>query len=299
MLKPGNLEIKSKDMSRLYQYESNLSLTGANADYRIPVKMSKEGFLIASLYNKIAAKAGQSKINISEADAKYLDKAAEELWMNRGKSLVVSGSNDTDIQVLVNAINNLLGNYGNTVDLNTPVYYRQGNDDQMTKFVDDLSAGKIDGVIFLNCNPVYDYYNGAALKAGLKNVNLKVSTSDRRDETTSEVDYIAPQHHFLESWDESNPVEGHYSLTQPTITPLFNTRQSQESFMVWSGSANTNYYDYLRARWSDDFFSKQQKILDFNTFWDQCLYDGVYEVENTSNNSYHICRKFRRSSSRN
>ncbi len=266
------------DMSRLYQYESNMSLTGANADYRIPVKMSSEGPMVGKLYNLIARKAGKDTLAATDAEAPMLEKAADELWKNRGRSLVVSGSNDENIQILVNAINSLLGNYPGVIDLDVPVYYRQGNDRAMKRFIAELSSGKIDGVIFLNCNPVYDHPMGKQITGGLGGVNLKVSTSDRMDETASLVDYVAPGHHYLESWGDAKPVAGFYGLMQPAITPLFDTRMIQESLLTWTGVDQPDYYAYLRQYWEKNFFPMQKEFTDFGVFWDKCLYDGFYRV---------------------
>jgi molybdopterin-containing oxidoreductase family iron-sulfur binding subunit len=105
-----------RKMSRHYQYESLMSLTGSNADYRIAIKPSQEGLIIAKLYNLLALKSGQSKISVPDpGDIKFLGKVADNLWAARGKSLVVAGSNDPDIQVLVNGINHMLSNYGTTI----------------------------------------------------------------------------------------------------------------------------------------------------------------------------------------
>ena len=48
---------------------------------------------------------------------KAIKLVAAELKAAKGKALVVCGSNDVAKQVLVNAINSLLGSYGNTIDL--------------------------------------------------------------------------------------------------------------------------------------------------------------------------------------
>jgi molybdopterin-containing oxidoreductase family iron-sulfur binding subunit len=266
-------------MSRLYQYESNLSITGSNADYRVPIKPSEEGLLVAKLYNLIAAKAGNKTINVPDADAEHLSAAADQLWMNRGKSLVISGSNDSSVQVIINGINYLLGNYGQTIDLSRPVYLKSGDDEKMNEFISDLNGGNIQGVIFLNCNPVYDYYKGAQIQSGLQKVNLKASTSDRMDETASEVDYVAPENHFLESWNDAQPAPGYYSLVQPTISPLFDTRQSQVSLLTWAGSEQTDYYEFVKDRWKSELFPKQSNIPGFDQFFDQCLHDGVFELD--------------------
>ncbi len=275
-IKNRKLDHGNKEMSRLYQFESNLSLTGANADYRTPIKPSSEGLIVATLYNILASKSGRQQISVPKIEVDNLASAANDLWKNKGKSLILAGSNDPNIQIVVNAINDLLGNINSTIDLKTPVYFRQGNDDQMKQFVADLGSGKIEGVIFLNCNPVYDYYLGDKIKNALGKVNLKVSISESADETASDVDYLAPDHHYLESWNDAHPLEGRYSLVQPTISPLFNTRQAQQTLLTWAGSENTDYFEFVKSYWKENIFSTQTKQLDFQTFFDQCLYDGVY-----------------------
>jgi len=120
---------------------------------------------------------------------KYLEKAAAELKANAGSALVVSGSNDKNVQVVVNAINSLLGSYGTTIT-GTPVNYRQGNDEEMAAFVAEAISGKVDGVIFYNCNPVYDHPQGAELGKALSGIALTVSTSTTPDETASASAYI-------------------------------------------------------------------------------------------------------------
>ena len=52
---------KKKTISRLYSFESNLSITGANADYRIATKASREGILVAALYNELLKKQKKEK----------------------------------------------------------------------------------------------------------------------------------------------------------------------------------------------------------------------------------------------
>ncbi|MBV6647825.1 MAG: TAT-variant-translocated molybdopterin oxidoreductase, partial [Cyclobacteriaceae bacterium] len=114
-----------KDMSRLYAFESILSLTGANADYRSPIKPSEQGAYLATLYNHLAAKAGANSVSGPKTDDPILKKAAEDLWKSKGKSLVVSGFNDVNAQLLVNAINGLLESYGTTIDMNASSNLRQ------------------------------------------------------------------------------------------------------------------------------------------------------------------------------
>ncbi|MEQ8809745.1 MAG: TAT-variant-translocated molybdopterin oxidoreductase [Imperialibacter sp.] len=273
---------KKKEMSRLYSFESNLSLTGANADYRSPIRPSEVGLYIGNLYNLIAAKAGAPAISVAKVDdTATLTKAANDLWASKGASIVVSGENDISVQTVVNAINNLLGNYGSTLSWDAPVITKQGDDAMMDVFVTDLSQGLVSGVIFFNCNPVYDHPKGAVIGSSLSKAKFTLSTSDRVDETTSQVTYVAPDNHYLESWNDAEPAKGQYSLSQPAISNIFNTRQAQQSFLTW-GNVSTSYFDFIKENWKETHFASQTEIGDFQTFWDQCLYNGVFEGDATS-----------------
>lgn len=271
-----------RDMSRHYQYESILSITGANADYRMGIKPSQEGAVAISLYNLIAAKAGRQTVGGGEGQFAHLEKAANDLWANRGQSLVVAGSNDKSVQIIVNAINDMLGNYGTTILPQLPVNYRQGNDVAMATFVSEAERGRIGAVIFLHCNPVYDHPQGATLATALKKIPLTLSTQYKNDETASVCNYVAPDHHYLESWNDAEPKRGHYSLTQPAIRPIFKTRAAQESLLIWAGETNVDYFEFVRSNWRNWFFTTGGSDLDYEVFWDKCLYDGVFEQPVTS-----------------
>lgn len=264
--KTRKLGKSKKEMSRLYSFETNLSLTGSNADFRAPIKPSEEGLYIAALYNAVSG----NRINTPEIKNEILTKAISDLQSNRGKSLVVSGSNDPNVQLLVNEINKALGNYGTTINLNKPSYQRQGDDSAMNTFIDDVKGGKVEAVIFYNANPVYDHPRGAELADGLKAVGLKVSFNERLDETTLLCGFACPDHHFLESWGDAQPKMGVYSLIQPTINPVYKTRAAQTSLLIWAGSDTTDYYTYLTNNWSKNILG--------GSSWDKALHDGVFET---------------------
>ncbi|KQS25536.1 TAT-variant-translocated molybdopterin oxidoreductase [Dyadobacter sp. Leaf189] len=264
-----------KDMSRLYQFESILSLTGSNADYRTAVKPSQLGLVAAALYNKVAAKLGGSPVSVAAVNIPNLDKAAAELIAAKGQALVVCGINDPSVQVVVNALNNLLGAYGTLINLDKPAYYRQGNDVAMNQLVDEVKGGKVSAVILWGANPVYDHPRGAELAAALPKVSLSVSFNDRADETSSLFKYILPAPHYLESWNDAEPVAGSYSLTQPAISLIFNTRQGQSSLLKWAG-LSTDYHEYVKSYWRKNIFA-QGGTGSFEQFWVKSLHDGVFE----------------------
>ncbi len=273
-----------KEMSRAYAFESILSLTGSNADYRTAIKPSQEGAYVANLYNLVASKMGGASISAPAVQDKVnLEKAAKDLVASKGASIVVAGSNDPAIQSLVIGINQLLGCYGTTIDLSKTLNTRKGNDKAMADVVSGLKSGSVDGIIFYNCNPVYDHPMGEAIGAALGKTKLSVSTSDRNDETTALTQYLAPDHHYLESWNDFEAVSGHYSLSQPTIKNIFDTRQAQDSFLAWAG-AETNYFDSLQANWSV-MYGSATGFNGFNHFWDKTLQDGVYQAPASESSS--------------
>ncbi|UHG91535.1 TAT-variant-translocated molybdopterin oxidoreductase [Spirosoma oryzicola] len=265
-----------KTMSRHYQFETGLSMTGANADYRTAIKPSQEGLVVAALYNKVAAKLGGSAISTPAVTVANLDKAANDLARSRGRALVVSGSNDPNVQIVVNALNNLLGSYGTTIDINTPVNYRQGNDQQMNAFIDEVKGGRVGAVLIFGANPVYDHPRGAELGEALPKVALSVSFADRADETASLAKYIAPAPHYLECWNDAEPKQGFYSLMQPAITNIYKTRQFQSSLLTWAGKPG-DFQTYLKNYWRANRYPQASGFSSFDSFWIKSLHDGVFE----------------------
>lgn len=266
-----------KNMSRHYQFETIMSMTGGNADYRGTYKPSQEGLVVAALYNKVASKLGGASIpGISAVEVEYLDKAATDLAASRGRSLVVCGSNDPNVQIVVNALNSLLGGYGTTIDLGTPLNYRQGNDGQMNAFINEAKAGTAQAVMFFGVNPVYDHPRGAELAAALPKMALSLSFADRADETASLCKYITPAPHYLECWGDAEPKRGFYSIMQPAITHIFKTRQFQSSLLKWAGRPD-DFQAYLKNYWRTNLYPQASGFASFDAFWIQTLNDGVFE----------------------
>jgi molybdopterin-containing oxidoreductase family iron-sulfur binding subunit len=261
------------------QFESGMSVTGSNADLRIATPPSQMGAVAAALFRRIARKAGLGAVPGEDPiDSAKLDLIAGELWKYRGESVVVSGVNDLELQVVVNAINAALENIGNTIDLAHPSLQRNGDDVAMAALVERMNRGEVHTLFMSGVNPAYDYHDPARFLSGLEKVSLAVSLSDRRDETSSHAHAICPDHHFLESWGDAEPVDSHYSLAQPLIAPLFATRSAQESLLRWMGQEQPDYYAYLRGFWEKNILPRQQEVRDFQSFWEHSLQSGIVAV---------------------
>lgn len=276
-------------LSRHFQFESMLSMTGSNADDRYTHKPSETGAIALALL----AKLGGSVSAPSIADAKLkagIENAAAALMKTKGASLVVCGSNDANIQVVVNAINEMIGANGTTINWGATNNTRKGNDAEMMKLVADLEAGAVGALLVYDCNPVYNYAGGKKLAAAIAKVPVSISLNSTLDETTEQCKYVMPSHHWLESWGDAEPVSGQISMIQPLINPLFKTRAFQTSLMKWSGGATVaptatkdttataavtvesgaDYESFVKSYWTN--------ILGGETNWNKALQDGVVEA---------------------
>lgn len=262
-------------MSKHFQFEANMSLTGTNADVRIPVKPSEYAAVIATMYNEVASKMGGSSVKvgaINKESAAAAKAAAANLVENKGNALVVCGSNDMNVQIVVNGLNEMLGSYGTTINTDVVSNSKRGNDKAVAQLIADMSAGKVDTLLIYGVDPVRTV--GDSFKKAMSKVKTTVSFASKMNATAEACNYVCPDNHYLESWNDANPVSGHYSIAQPTISPLFKTRQMQDSLLTWTGN-QTTYYDYIQAYWERNMFP-QSGALVFGDFWNQALHDGVY-----------------------
>ncbi|MEN9337295.1 MAG: hypothetical protein RLZZ500_2282 [Bacteroidota bacterium] len=247
-------------MSKHFQFEANMTLSGAAADKRVAMTVADQKQALVKIYNVITgASVGTSK---TAADAE-IAKAADQLKQAGSKGLLVCGIQDKNAQLLVFAINQVLKSEAlATAGIR---YTRKGNDAQVAQLIKDMTAGNVHTLIMSGVNPVYTLANGEAFGTALGKVKMSVSFTQREDETAAKSKIAAAAPHYLESWNDHVLTKGTYSLTQPTIRPLFNTKQFQEALMSWNGVAG-NFYDYLRAG-AAGFLG--------NTSWNQALHDGL------------------------
>jgi len=272
----NSASLKKGKMSRHIQFETGMSLTGTNADSRIPVKPSEEGPAIIALYNEVTGGQlpGAQALASNTFANTAIKLAAKELLQARGRALVVSGSNDVSIQTVVNAINSALGSYGTTIDLDNQINNYAGNDAAFSSFVKEMNNGEVGAVFFLGSNPAYDYSDPKLFTDALAKVPLRVSFSDREDETATLCTVLAPTSCFLESWGDESAVEGYYTIIQPTINPVFNTRQAEQSLLTWSENPQKNYYQYVKSYWEKNILPTAGKS------WKDLLQTGfVYTGE--------------------
>jgi MoCo/4Fe-4S cofactor protein with predicted Tat translocation signal len=262
--KGRNISAKNTEMSKHYQVEPNHTISGAAADIRATCKPSEIGAVAVALYNAVATGAAPSLP--SKNLNKLITNAAADL--KKGNGIVVCGSNDVNVQTVVNAINSAIGANGTTINWATSSNYRQGIDADMVALVEAMNAGQVGALFIQGLNPVYEYFDSKKFEAGLAKVPVTVSFADRMDETAQKCKYIVPDNHFLESWGDAEPKSGYFSLMQPTIAPLFKTRAFQDSLLMWAGETTT-YGDYWMSYWMGKLGSQEN--------FDRAIQNGVME----------------------
>tara|TARA_B110000444_G_scaffold250285_1_gene276460 strand:- start:1688 stop:4831 length:3144 start_codon:yes stop_codon:yes gene_type:complete len=260
--------------SQHFQFESAMTLTGTNADIRIMINPSDEGNIAAGI---LAALKGSSVANLDENTTAKVKAAAVALKAARGKSLVIAGSNDLALQTIVTAINQNLSNYGSTIDLERPSLAQRGSDSDVAKLIQDMNEGSIETLIIYGCNPSYDLANAVGFNSGLSKVKTSVCMNGVADETASKTTFIAPDHHYLESWNDLSIRAGRIDIVQPTIEPLYGTRAAQESFLVWAGAELTDWYTFLRTQYNADYTPAGMYS---NADWNSAVHDGFLTEEN-------------------
>mgnify|MGYP000686979150 CR=1 FL=1 len=250
-------------MSRHIQFESNMSLSGANADKRIPLTPSQQKIALAKLHSYVVG--GSVSGTLPAHIEKAVSATALELNKAGRNGVVVTGLQDINAQTIVLEINEQLNS--KAFDTKNVIKTRQGSDATVQSFINDMKAGKVGAVIMSGVNPMYTLPNALDFAAGLKKVKLSVDFTSKDDETAAVSQYIAAAPHYLESWGDVEIKRGHFALMQPTIRPLFDTKQFQEALLKWT-SNDVTLNDYIKTTW-------KETILNGSSF-NQALHDGVF-----------------------
>ena len=259
---------KSGKMSRHFQLEANMTLSGAAADKRLAMSTANQKQALVHIYNIITGSS--VAVNLDDKFKAEVTKAAQQLKAAGSNGVLVSGIQDKNAQLLVLAINQALASSAFTTSGTRQI--RKGSNEKVAQLVSDMNAGSVHTLIMSGVNPIYTLADSALFAEGLKKVKTSVSLSLKEDETASVATIAVPVPHYLESWGDLSLTKGTYSLTQPTIRPLFDTKQFQDILMSLNGMSGT-YYDYLKA-------SSASVIT--GSSWNKVLHDGVFVGDSQS-----------------
>jgi molybdopterin-containing oxidoreductase family iron-sulfur binding subunit len=253
---------KNGKMSRHFQMESNMTLSGAAADKRVPMSNANQKQALVRIYNIVTN--ATVPVNLDKELDVIVTKAAQQLKAAGSKGVLVSGIQDKNAQLLVLAINQTLASESFSTIGTRQI--RKGSNEKVAQLIKDMNAGSVHTLIMSGVNPVYTLPNADEFAKGLVKVLTSVSFSMKEDETAAISTIAAAAPHYLESWGDVSITKGTYGITQPTIRPLFNTKQFQDALMSWNGNAGT-FYDYLKANSANTIAGAS---------WNKVLHDGIF-----------------------
>ena len=268
--KPGSGE---KHMNRLYVVESNATNTGASADHRLPMKPSQIEQAARLLAREIGLEGVQvGSMTLSDGQQRWIVSAAKDLQAHRGACVVIPGEYQAaSVHAIVHAVNQALGNAGRTVIHTDPVEARPENQlASLSALVSDMNAGKVDLLLMVGGNPVYDAPADQDFTKAMNNVPLRVHLGLYDDETASQSHWHIPQAHPLETWSDARAFDGTVTIMQPLIAPLFNGVSPHELLSVFLGETGVSSHDIVK-----NFWRSQQGDRGFESFWQDALNGGI------------------------
>jgi Fe-S-cluster-containing dehydrogenase component len=281
------------EMNRLYAVEPTPSVTGSNADHRLPLRSAQ----IEQFARALAARLGLGgSLTPPSGAEKLLDGVVTDLQKSRGKSLVIAGEyQPAAVHALAHAINASLGNVGNTLYYTEPVEAQPTNHlESLRELCADIDAGKVDTLVILGCNPVYDAPHDFDFtnKLSLKKVRNTVCVSSHFNETAEYCEWHVAESHYLEAWSDARAFDGTISVIQPLISPLYRTHSARDVLAAFSDKPGGSDYEAVRERLRSSMpgASASDAGAEFEKYWRKVLNDGV--VPDTAYPSITVPLKF-------
>jgi molybdopterin-containing oxidoreductase family iron-sulfur binding subunit len=262
-------------MNRLYVVESSATATGAKADHHLPLRAADvEAFAAA-----VAAGIGVHGVEPPGAGphAKWIASLVKDLQQNRGASVVIPGEQQPPaVHRLAHAINTALGNTGQTVVYTDPLDANPADDiSSLRELVQDIDAGKVETLVILGGNPVYNAPVDFNFAQRMSKVKLRIHAGLYADETSELCQWHVPEAHFLETWGDARAYDGTATIMQPLILPLYFGRSALELLGAFGDTPNLTPYEIVKSYWN-----RQHTGADFEDWWRKAVHDGI--VPNTA-----------------
>jgi molybdopterin-containing oxidoreductase family iron-sulfur binding subunit len=263
-------------MSRVYAIESTPTLLGAKADHCLGMRPDE----IAASLRELAALLGAGprewgEQNQDKVRSAWLRAAADDLARHRGRALVHAGREQSpDVHVLTDAINAALDAFGNTVRLIDPVSAGAGSKrESLSLLAEEMASGKVDTLLILGSNPVYDAPADVDFPARLRQVPFSVALSLYDDETALACTWRIPAAHEYETWADARAYDGTITIQQPQTRPLYGGHSREEVLATLLGDPAPDTYTLARDYWRKR--AQEEGRGDFEAFWHEALRVGV------------------------
>jgi len=280
----------SVDMSRLYSVESSMTLTGSNADIRIPLPSTELNAFLLGLLHELCVVRGMGALDeslaalLSEARSDRfsgLAKVAEDLASN--PSVVVVGRHlPVETHALGVLLNRVLGAYGENaiIDTRHVLPYSASKKEEIEEVTRELLQGDVGVLLLADVNPAYSM-SGGAFRDSIAKTQHVFSLSRYADESSKHCSIFVPVNHYLEAWGDAVMFDGSRAVTQPLIAPLNEGQASLGDALMGivrevneqAFETTETWYDYLREHWRKHVFPASGRPY-FDHFWNETLRRG-------------------------
>ncbi len=276
------LKTAKDPINRLWVLEGPLTLTGTNADQRLPVPPSRLAAVAFALARELAAHglnlpAGADLSALPAGLPKGVDLPAAT-WSGLVKDLQHAGRNavvlcgaqmPAEAHQAAHLLNAMLGSEALALVPAEPLATVK----DVEAAVQAMAAGQPAVAIFWDVNPAFTYPRAAAWKAALAKVPFRAWIGLVEDETSAQCHLALPEHHWLESWGDATTPSAAV-LRQPTVGALYDSRQGEDVLLgalkALGAATAEDGHAYLRARW-------EKGVLQGASF-DQALHDGLVKT---------------------
>jgi MoCo/4Fe-4S cofactor protein with predicted Tat translocation signal len=266
-----------KTMNRMYVVETMPTVTGFKAEHRLGLKPSELEHFIAMLGD--VAGMGRSNYEADYTDNKLNDvrKFAQavlaDLKASGGRCVVMVGPQSSPAaHAIAHALNANLGAVGKTVfytETLAPVPSEQGSD--LQALVGDMLAGKVQWLVMLGVNPVYNAPTDTDFVYAMTKVPVTVHLGSHVDETGLTATWHINKTHYLESWSDARAYDGTISIIQPMIAPLYGGKSAHDVFQALL-DPSISAHDAVVAN-AKTYITG----ADFANAWKKALHDGWVE----------------------
>lgn len=261
-----------EEMLRFYAVESATTNTAAKADHRLHLKASEVELFARALAAALGVAQAGGESGFKAGQKKFAAALIKDLQANHGAALVVVGDAQTPAtHALAHAINAVLGAPGKTVNYTDPVDPMAATSklDQLRQLTAEMNSGKVELLLVLNTNPVYDAPPDLGFIDALNKVPLRVHLGLYQDETAKYCHWHVGGTHYLEQWGDTRTFDGTVSFLQPLIAPLYGGHSESELIEFLTNEDEATSYALTQRYWQ-----AQHSGADFTSWWERSLHDG-------------------------
>jgi molybdopterin-containing oxidoreductase family iron-sulfur binding subunit len=264
-------------MGRLYCAETNLSVTGAMAEHRLPGRPSQVALvalqlgaeILAQVQVEVPAELASMLSRHRVTNDAWIHQAARDLARARGKGVIVVGDRQpAPLHALAAVLNRALNNEGRTVWTIPQVLVEPAYPMNIVELAAEMRDGRVKALLVLEGNPSYSAPADLDFGRLIRGVATTLYLGEYENETAQDAQWFVPAAHAFESWGDARALDGTVSFVQPLVAGLHVSYSTVQMLAALAEAEPPAPRDLVRRFW-------QGREANFEAFWDESLRAGV------------------------